>query len=112
MTSMTNKEMCVAIARHRNPSATDEQIAEAAEAFWNASPSGDLGHVFGAYRDMRVDQLMAGEVADDPVPAMPHGGDLRLRRVPGGVEELCFDGRAWQRHAFFEQPAPAPSEKT
>ncbi len=46
---MTCKEICVAWIRRCHPDLTDQvEIERLALAFWEASPSGELSHVFDA----------------------------------------------------------------
>jgi hypothetical protein len=93
--AMTGRQMCEEVVRYRNPEISADEVAEKAREAWYASRDGSLAGVFGAYQDMCVEQIAKGERPDDPEPSSPAPGDLRRRKVDGGVETLCFDGNRW-----------------
>jgi hypothetical protein len=87
---MTGKEMCEAILKHRDPSLEGDALTRAAEQLWAASPSGELVHVFGAYQDMRLEQVANGSAEEDPLPDNAAVGDLAIRKMGSGAAVMVM----------------------
>ena len=58
---MTGKQICEAWVRRQHPDLPAGDVEREALAFWNASPTGELGHVFAAGRILEEELGLTGE---------------------------------------------------
>jgi hypothetical protein len=89
---MTGQEICEAWIRKQKPEASDEEVARLALEFWNASPTGEIDHVFAAQAELELDE----QTAPSPAPAGPAGTDPKgAPMIVWAVYSAMLDGDGW-----------------
>lgn len=62
----TGKEICEAWIRRQHPQASEADVARLAREFWDASPRGELFHVFDALAILRAEGWLAPSQEQSP----------------------------------------------